>query len=153
MSGFPLRSALLAALLAMSAFVVAASTASARVLWTADAERATYSEWANNSCQNDDRVRRVSSPVAQGSHAYRLEVRDGDDSYGERCELGEGNPVRSGFPLYHKGDERWIAFQVYLPDDYPIDLDTWNVIMQLKQLGGIGTPAVSMEVKNGRFQL
>src|SRR4051812_19964492 len=78
-----------------------ASSASARVLWTADAEHATYSEWASNSCESNDRVRQVGGSIAaQGKRAYEFELRDGDDSYGERCKLGQGNPTRAGFPLF-----------------------------------------------------
>jgi len=141
---------LLVGVLSLAAF---ASTASARVLWNANAERAWNEEWANYSCQDGSRVQQVQAPAAQGSRAYRLEVRDGDDSYGERCELGQGNPTRTGFPLFNDGDERWISFQTYLPDDYPTHLRTWNVFMQLKQLHSFGTPAVSMEIQDGNFVL
>jgi hypothetical protein len=121
--------------------------------WRADAERPWRREWASSSCESNRRITRVSSPRAQGRRAYRFEVRDGDDSFGERCELGEGNPTRRGFPLFHEGDERWISFQVYLPNDYPIHTSDWNVFMQLKQLGSLGTPVVSMEARDGRFHL
>jgi Polysaccharide lyase len=135
------------------ALCAAATTASARVLWNADAERPLNQEWANYSCQDGTRVKQVASPAAQGNSAYQIEVRDGDNSYGERCELGQGNPTKNGFPLYQEGDERWISFQTYLPDDYPTNLKTWNVIMQLKQLHAFGTPVVSMEVRDGKFVL
>jgi hypothetical protein len=145
---------LLIAVLAMALMTLAhASAALASVQWTSDAERAWNLEWANYSCQDATRVTQVGSPVAQGRKAYEIELRDGDDSFGERCELGQGNPTRNGFPLFHNGDERWISFQVYLPDDYPIDAPRWNVFFQLKQLGGMGTPAVSMEVVKGEFVL
>src|SRR4051794_40947241 len=106
------------ALAAAAAFGTAA--ASARTLAVADAEHALGKEWANYSCQDRSRVKRVASPAAEGKRAYKLAIRDGDDSYGERCEIGMGNPGRPGFPLFDEGDERWISFQVYLPDDYPI---------------------------------
>jgi Polysaccharide lyase len=149
------RRLLTTSLLALAALGASAPTASARVLWSADAERPRLQEWANYSCQDGTRVRQVGapSPVAQGNSAYEIEVRDGDDSYGERCELGQGNPTKNGFPLFQEGDERWISFQTYLPDDYPTNLKTWNVIMQLKQLHAFGTPAVSMEVRDGNFVL
>jgi hypothetical protein len=133
--------------------LVGASPASASVQWTANAERPWNQEWANYSCQSGSRVQEVASPSVQGKHAYKIELRDGDDSWGERCELGMGNPTRNGFPLFHEGDERWISFQVYLPDDYPIDADSWNVFFQQKQLGSMGTPVISMEVQRGRFIL
>lgn len=146
------RAALLAALLS-TAVIVPASAASASVLWTADAEHPTSQEWANAAAQESSRVQRITSPVAQGNYAYSLELRPGDNpgGYGERCELGMGNPTAAGFPLFNENDERWIAFQVYLPSDYPINARSWNDILQLKQLGSLGTPAVSMGVERGRF--
>ncbi|MCW3016131.1 MAG: hypothetical protein JWO02_3223, partial [Solirubrobacterales bacterium] len=57
------------------------------VIWRADAERPLPDEWASmatsDSCAQlsrptDKRFSRVRFPVAQGSYAYRSEVRDGD---------------------------------------------------------------------------
>lgn len=144
---------LIVVLLLLAGAVAAPPTASAAIDWSADAERQWTGEWAGYACQSSSRIVRVASPSSQLDSAYRFEVRDGDDNYGERCEVGQGNPTRSGFPLFEEGEERWISFQVYLPDDYPIDAQSWNVIHQLKQLGDIGTPALSMEVQRGRFYL
>lgn len=143
----------LAGTLASIAMVVPAQAASASVLWTADAEHAVTKEWANAAAQEPSRVQRITSPVAQGNFAYSLELRPGDNpgGYGERDELAMGNPTGPGFPLFNEGDERWIAFQVYLPDDYPINASSWNDILQLKQLGGLGTPALSMGIEKGKF--
>jgi len=148
-----LRTALAAAVFAAVA-VVPAQAASASVLWTADAEHPVNKEWANVAAEAG-RVTRVTSPVAQGGYAYSIELRPGDNpgGYGERAELGMGNPTAAGFPLFNEGDERWIAFQVYLPDDYPINFRSWDCIMQLKQLGSLGTPALSMGVERGAFTL
>jgi Polysaccharide lyase len=142
-------------LLALAAATIGAAsdTAAARTLAVADAEHSLGSEWANYSCQDRSRVRQVGHPAAQGKRAYRLEYRPGDDSYGARCEIGMGNPSRSPFPLFHEGDEEWISFQVYLPDDYPIDTPMWNVFFQIHQEGDGGCPPVSMEVQNGQFKL
>jgi hypothetical protein len=147
---FVRRFVVLAALV-VCALGASASTASANLLWTANAERPWSQEWANYSCESGDRVQEVASPAAQGKRAYRIEVRDGDDSYGERCELGQANPTRGDFPLFQEGQERWIGYQVYLPEDLNTDLDAWTVIMQLKQLGSLGTPAVAMDFENGHF--
>ena len=140
----------LTSMLAVAAAVPA--TASASVEWAADAERPWNDEWANYSCESGDRISRVSSPKAQGEHAYRIEVRDGDDSYGERCELGQGNPTRDGFPVHQEGQERWISYQVRLPDEYPVNTPEWNNIFQLKGAGN-GGPPVNMAVRDGRFLL
>src|SRR4051794_8018389 len=106
---------LLTAALALAACLLAATTASASLLWTANAERPEIQEWSNHSCQNGNRVNEVGTPAAQGRRSYRIDVRDGDDAYGERCELGQANPHRDGFPLFHEGEERWIGYQMYLP--------------------------------------
>lgn len=131
----------------------APSAAPAAMDWNADAESPWTSEWASYSCQSSSRFSRVASPRAQRVRAYRLEVRDGDNSWGERCELGQGNPRKAGFPLFEQGEERWISYQVYLSHTFPIATTRWNVIHQLKQLGSMGTPALSMEVRDGRFYL
>jgi hypothetical protein len=64
-----------------------------------------------------------------------------------------GNPSRSGFPLFHEGDERWISFQVYLPDEYPIKTRDWNVFFQIHQEGDGGCPPLALHVENGRYRL
>ena len=130
----------------------AAQTASARTLAVADAERSLSQEWANYSCQDRSRVKHTSN-ANQGKRAYKLEYRPGDDSWGARCEIGMGNPARSPFPLFEAGDERWISFQVYLPDDYPIDTPMWNVIFQIHQEGDGGCPPLAMHVEKGEFKL
>jgi hypothetical protein len=144
---------LLTLLLAIAACATFAGSAFAGTIATADAERAMAQEWASYSCADKSRVQQVSSPSAQGHRAYRLEVRDGDNSWGERCEIGMGNPGRAGFPLFHQGDERWISFQVYLPDDYPISTPDWNIFFQIHQEGDGGCPPISLGVDHGQFKL
>jgi hypothetical protein len=148
-----LRRTFVLSALIVCALGATASNASAKLLWTANAERPWNQEWANYSCQSGNRVKEVTSPAAQGDRAYSIEVHDGDDSYGERCELGQGNPTRSDFPLFHEGDERWISYQMRLGDDVTTNTDTWQVVMQLKQLGSLGTPAVSMGINQGELIL
>jgi hypothetical protein len=149
----PLRRIFLVLLVALASCAATAGTAAAKVTWTADGEQAQSKEWASSSCASDSRVKRVSSPVAQGSHAYQLEVRDGDDSWGERCELGMGNPGGPQFPVMNSGDERWFSFQVYLPDDYPINTPDWNLFFQVHQIGDGGCPPISLSVEDGKFKL
>ena len=106
MPSFSLRRLVITTMLLITAFAAVATSAQARLMWTANAELPWNQEWANYSCQDGSRVKETGSVVAQGGQAYEIEVRDGDDAYGERCELGQGNPTRAGFPLYHPGDER-----------------------------------------------
>ncbi len=119
--------------------------------WSARAEVPWRREWASSSCASDTRIKRARSPRLTGRWSYRLEVRDGDDSYGERCELGQGNPTRPDFPLFAEGQERWISLAVFLPRSYPMP-DNWNIFAQLKGLGS-GGPPLALEARRGRFAL
>jgi hypothetical protein len=145
---------LFTALLAtLASILVLASSASAGVIQASTAEKPWNQEWASWSCADASRVQEVSSPAIQGRKAYELTVHDGDNSWGERCELGQGNPSRSSFPLFKNGDDRWISFSVYLPDNYPIDTNMWNVMFQIHQEGDGGCPPISLDVENGQFKL
>lgn len=145
------------------------------ILWTGDAEQPwddslerrrwpDNNEWVSYSCQDRSRFSQVASPVAQGERAYRIEVRDGDDSYGERCELDNGNTSSSRLHediLFHRGQEVWIAFQTYLPRDFSFAEDgapvsfpgDGGLLMQLKQLGSCGTPALGIVTGKGQFAM
>jgi hypothetical protein len=133
--------------------LVQATAAFGAIEVSADAERPLTQEWANYSCADASRVKQVESPAVQGRRAYEIEVRDGDNSYGERCEIGMANPGRAGFPVFREGDERWISFQVYLPDDYPIDTPDWNLIFQIHQQGDGGCPPISIGVEDGKMKM
>jgi hypothetical protein len=147
------RHLVLALLISLTAVLLQASSAFAALESFSGAERPLGQDWASYSCADPSRVQQVDSPVAQGKHAWQLEVRDGDNSWGERCEIGMGNPWKSGFPLFNEGDERWISFQVYLPDDYPIDTPDWNVMFQIHQQGDGGCPPLALHVEDGQYKL
>ena len=97
----------------------------------------------------------MKSPAAQGGRAYRLRLQEGDDSFGERCELGMANTGSSDIDrvggsrvLFQNGTESWISQQIMLdPDVYAfcgtecaLDYDG-GLVQQLKQTGSCGTPA------------
>jgi polysaccharide lyase-like protein len=148
-----IRHLLATLLVVLGAGLAFAGSAFAGVLSFSGAERPLAQDWASYSCQDASRVQQVESPAAQGKHAYQLEVKDGDNSWGERCEIGMGNPSKTGFPLFHEGDERWISFQVYLPDDYPIDTHMWNVFFQIHQTGDGGCPPIALSVQDGEWKM
>jgi hypothetical protein len=91
--------------------------------------------------------------TAQGDWAYRFVVRDGDDSWGERCELAQGNPTRTGRRLFERGADRWIAFQVFFPASYPLGQPRWSSFFQVKQLGALGAPVLALQAQNNEFVL
>jgi hypothetical protein len=64
-----------------------------------------------------------------------------------------GNPSKAGFPTFREGDERWISFQVYLPDDYPIDTPDWNLFFQIHQQGDGGCPPIALGIEDGQMKL
>src|SRR4051794_12515270 len=144
-----LRSLVVLAALALAT----AAPARAEVLWHAGAEQPLLSEWANFSCASPDRVSEVSDPVAQGSSAYRVDLHDGDDSFGERCELGMSAPVKPGFPVFSEGEESWIAYQVYIPAGFPSDGSRYVDVTQFKQVNDLCAPALSVHVENGEMLL
>src|SRR4051795_11409888 len=144
-----LRSLVVLAALALAC----AAPAQADVLWHAGAEQPLLTEWANFSCADPSRVSEVSDPVAQGDSAYRVDLHDGDDSFGERCELGMSAPTKPGFPVFSEGDERWIAYQVYIPAGFPSDGNRYVDITQFKQVNDLCAPALSVHVEDGEMLL
>jgi hypothetical protein len=88
--------------------------------------------------------------------AYRrLTVLDGDDFFGERCELGE-NDYRTGpTAFYHEGQHRVTYFSERLPANFPLATTQWQTVMQMKQAqpsddDGSG-PALEMEARSNRW--
>jgi hypothetical protein len=141
-----------------------------RVVWKADAERPIDREWASmraeavgpSPCTNafpsealTPRIRRSSTVVAQGRYSYAITAVHGDQCDGERAELAQGNPQRDGFAnrVFNAGDDRYISFQVLLGRDLDLAAPSWRLIAQLHQAGNLGTPALSLNVEEGRFVL
>jgi hypothetical protein len=148
-----LRHLFTATLTALVSALAVASSASAGILQASGAEHPWNQEWASWSCADASRVQEVTSPAIQGRKAYELTVHDGDNSWGERCELGQGNPGRTSFPQFSNGDDVWMSFSVYLPDNYPINTHDWNVMFQIHQIGDGGCPPIALSVQDGEFKL
>jgi hypothetical protein len=136
------------------------------VLWKADAESSMDQEWAEISTAtncaietfagiSDGRITRVTSPDSQGGYAYRVEVRDGDNCYGERAEVGQANPDRSDMTdrLFNDGQDRWISWRVDLASQALLDSTSWQAMTQFKHEGGGAGGPVTLELINGRWGL
>lgn len=122
--------------------------------------------WRRIDCQETARVAFVAtggdphataSGASQGNTSYRrTTVFDGDDYYGERCELGK-NDWRDSFAVYHQGERRITFVSLRLPDDFPLSTSDWQVVLQMKQAqpsdNGGGTPILSLEARGGRWHL
>jgi Polysaccharide lyase/Ca-dependent carbohydrate-binding module xylan-binding len=134
---------------------------SASVLWTADAERPTNDEWSSESSADKSYSYTQVADAAQGSRAYRHEIRDGDvsDDGLPRVEVGQcnGNAISGGLAecpanrRFNAGDERWIAFQVRF-DQWNATTTATNNFMQMKNNGN-GAPPILMKLRSGKLSL
>ena len=101
---------------------------------------------------------RTASGAKQRDSAFRrLTVVDGDDAYGERCELGL-NDWRTGRTVFYREGRRVDTYlSLRLPSNYPLEESSWQVVMQMKQTqpsnNGGGTPALALEASGGRWRL
>lgn len=92
----------------------------------------------------------------QGNDSFRrLSVFDGDDYWGERCQLGQ-DYFRGRTAVYREGT-RWITqMSVRLPSTSAYQEDAWQVVMQMKQAGGAanssGTPVLSLDAYGGHWR-
>ncbi len=93
---------------------------------------------------------------SQPDSAYRrLTVLDGDNFYGERCELGE-NDNRSGPTVfYHEGQHRATYLSLRLPSNYPLSSNAWQTVMQMKQTqpsdDNCCGPELEMQARGGEW--
>jgi Polysaccharide lyase len=97
------------------------------------------------------------SGLPQGDDSFRrLTVIDDDDLFGERCELGQND--RSGPVAFYRNGRRLVTqISIRLPVGYPLRVDTWQVVMQMKQTGPSsnsgGTPVLELDAYRGRWRL
>jgi hypothetical protein len=101
---------------------------------------------------------------AQGDRAFRrLTAVDGDDFFGERCELGR-NEHRNGagggdgtFALYEEGQRRITFASLRVDDSLPIDVSSWQTVLQMKQAqpaaAGGGGPILEVQLRQGQLWL
>jgi hypothetical protein len=121
--------------------------------------------WGHVDCAEDSRAQLISAGgdphrtngLAQGDDVFRrLTVLDGDDFYGERCELGQ-NDRHGPTAFYREGRHLITQVSVRLPPGYPLQVDTWQVVMQMKQAGPSnnsgGTPVTELDAWGGRWRL
>lgn len=122
--------------------------------------------WEEIECVRKTRHSRVlrggdARPTAdgrpQGNTAYRrLALRDGDDFYGERCELGNNNH-RAATAFYREGMRRITALSLRLPRNFPLGARRFQSVIQMKQAGPAdnagGTPVLELDAYGGRWRL
>lgn len=109
--------------------------------------------WGKVDCEADTRHQRLiaggdlhptGAGAPQGDVAYRrLTAIDGDDAWGERCELGynwnsatdPGNGLTGPGPtvLYSEGQRRVTYASLRLPASADVNDPDWRVVLQMKQ--------------------
>jgi hypothetical protein len=96
--------------------------------------------------------------VPQGNSAFRrLTVVDGDDVWGERCELGQNDRRNSPVAVYREGMHVITYISFRLPSGFPLYENTWQAVMQMKQTGpsanSSGTPVLELDAWGGYWRL
>jgi hypothetical protein len=124
-----------------------------------------YGFWGDVECASDQRHQLIASggdqhPTvtgeAQGNDSFRrLSVFDGDDHWGERCQLGDDNS-KGRATFYREGQHVITQVSARLPTEGPLALDAWQVVLQMKQAGPAansgGTPVLSLDAYDGRWR-
>jgi hypothetical protein len=143
---------------------------------TSDIVDPTAGLWGSIDCANSSRYQfgtsggdtaPTASGAAQDNNSFReLTAIDGDDNYGERCELGR-NTSRYGlnrsaqtngtFELYGDGDHRVTFFSERYPDNFSTTVNAWQTVVQMKQAqpadnAGIG-PVLELQLYGGKLRL
>ncbi len=112
------------------------------------------SRYATIASGGDRHQTAVGAP--QGNEAFRrVTVRDGDEFFGERCELGEDDWRTGPTAFYAQGRHFLTYISERLPDNFPLGTDNWQTVMQMKQtqpsqVGG-GAPIIEMEARDNRW--
>ncbi len=122
--------------------------------------------WGKIDCQASSRTQAPSSggdthPTAdgtsQGNSAFRRQtVIDGDNIWGERCELGNNwsqptgaDPAGPGPTMFYQEGERRVTYaSLRLPSSTPMG-NTWRTVLQMKQMQPYNnpTPAPILELQ------
>jgi hypothetical protein len=98
--------------------------------------------WGRIECQVANRHQQIASGgdthltgsgMPQGDAGFRrLTVFDGDDFYGERCELGHNN--QHGPTTFYNESLRRVTFaSIRMPNNSPIGDSRWRNVLQMKQ--------------------
>lgn len=130
------------------AIVLTASSASASVLWRGDFETGDTSQWSKAQAI-PGRLQVVSSPVREGKHALRVEVRQGDDPIGAS---GNRNELVYSKVLEKEGNDRWYAWSTRWDPSFP-SVKTWQLFVQWHHTGSSGSPPLELYVYGEELRL
>lgn len=127
---------------------VSNSTSDPDIIWSGDAESGDLSQWCNVNEAVKGRITVVDSPVAQGNHAYRFQLNNGDSIFGtERVTLSQQCEGRYEID----GQEKYYGWAVMLPNEYPFNT-SWSLVVQWKGIH-TGSPPIQLSQTSGNWQL
>ena len=123
--------------------------------------------WGDLACVNAKREREVgpggdrhtkAEGGAAGNRRFRqLTVVDGDNFYGERCELGNNSWKDPTFVNYYEGDHMVTFVSLRLPRNFQLHRQLWQTVIQMKQSqpsdDSTGGPVLELQAFRGRFML
>jgi hypothetical protein len=149
-------------------------TTDGKVLFSDDSEAEDPQPiWGSVDCDFDDTPPAVSGPIqfdsdgdphprgdgdSQGDDAYReVRINDGDNYFGERCELGLNDSDDGPTAVYTDGEHLITYASFRLPPTFPIDTTDWQGVLQMKQAqpadNAGGTPVLSLGAYDGKWIL
>jgi hypothetical protein len=128
--------------------------------------------WGKIDCQNSSREQQqtaggdshlTASGTSQGNSAFRrATVIDGDNVWGERCELGNNwsqptgaTPVGPGPTMFYQEGQRRLTYaSLRLPSSTPMG-NTWRTVLQMKQMQPYNNPTpgpiLELQLSNNRW--
>ncbi len=113
--------------------------------------------WGEYACAEETQISLETEGGVDDGPYRRFTVIDGDDVDGERCEAGRNDHDDGPTAVYGDGERRITRLAVRLPEDFPLDAESFQVVMQMKQAqpsaNGGGTPALSLEAREGHWVL
>jgi hypothetical protein len=127
------------------------------------------SVWGSVDCAQPSRQQRVArrgdphrlgTGARQGNGAYRrITVVDGDDFYGERCELGHNSSLSDEptFARFEEGERAVTFASLRFPGRFPLRRSMWQTVLQMKQAqpsaNGGGGPILEVNARHGQLVL
>jgi hypothetical protein len=120
----------------------------AGVVWRGDFETGDRSQYSAAHMVSADRLQVVTSPVAEGRHALKATVRQGDDPIN-----ASGNRAELVYLTYEPaGSEYYYRWKVMFPADYP-SARAWQLFTQWHHDGSDGSPPVEFYVYGEELRL
>ncbi|MDD7940801.1 polysaccharide lyase [Actinomycetospora lutea] len=120
------------------------SPSSDRPLWSLPESGDLLSAFSRNDYdEQDGSPQQVTSPDDPARQAVQFTVPGG----AQRSEM------RPRVPDQTEGTTQYYTYVAKLPDEFPAEVDTWQLLLQWHQYGDSGSPPVAVEIRDNRLML